>query len=370
MKKAFPWVLSALLAFWLAVPLPAAQADIPTLIREAVSVPSVTGNEGRLAAKIMSYLPKEAVLQDTLGSVYARVGRGEPRVAVLAPLDEYGWFVSGVTPDGYLRLDRSSQPHPNFDSYLLGHPVVISTRKGPLYGLVAQPAMHLLTRERREELRSFSLDLAYVDVGARSDGEVKTRGIEFLDAVSLWPELSQLADDKWAGPSLGQKTACALLTAAADDLAKSKPSQEIVFGWMAQTKFPARGGGGRSALGAARASRTLQPKKAVVIDGIPADRGEKGPLFGGGIVVVLPKEGGQKLRESVEAIARENKITVQFPDGVESPLLNGLAGPNTEALLLALPVKFGQTPSEVVDMKDVRALKTLLVRLLQSGRLK
>ena len=216
----------------------AAPFDLKDLIREAHSIPSTTGNEEILAGRILSYLPKTGVDMDNLGSVRAQFGQGGARIAVCAPLDGYGWFVSGFTPDGYLRLDRSAQPHPNYDGYLLGHPVVISTQKGLLSGIVVQPSMHLLTRERREELRSFTLDLAYVDIGAHSEDEARKKGVDRLDAVTLWPDLSVLAGD------------------------------------------------------------------------------------------------------------------------------------GTEAVLLVLPVKFGQTSGEVVDLKDVLALKAVLLQLLQSGRVK
>lgn len=344
--------------------------DLKDLIREAVSIPSALGNEEALGAKILSYLPKASAERDNLGSVYARFGSGESKIAVLAPLDEFGWFVSGITPDGYLRLDRSAQPQPNFDNFLLGHPVVISSQKGLLYGVVSQPAMHLLTRERREELRNLSLDLVYVDIGVRSEEDARRKGIEYLDPVTLWPEVSVLANDRWAGLSLGQKSSCALLLSLAEDLGKAKLPQEATLAWMAQSRYPTRSGGARSSLGAIRAKRTIKPKLAVVIDGVPADRGEKSPALGKGPVLILPKEAGSKLKEAVEAAAREAKIALQYPAGVESALLAGLAGDGTEALMLALPVKFAQTPSEVIDFKDVSALKTVLLKLLQSGRLK
>jgi hypothetical protein len=97
---------------------PAAAVDLKDLIREVLSIPSTTGNEELLAAKILSYLPKTGVEKDNLGSVYAKFGQGGAKLAICAPLDEYGWFVSGFTTEGFLRLDRMAQPHPNYDGYL------------------------------------------------------------------------------------------------------------------------------------------------------------------------------------------------------------------------------------------------------------
>ena len=357
------------------VPGPAAPSiDLKDLIREALSIPSTTGNEELLAAKILSHLPKTGIEKDNLGSVYAKFGQGGAKLAICAPLDEYGWFVSGFTADGFLRLDRTAQPHPNYDGYLLGQPVVISTQKGLQSGIVVQPSMHLITRERREELRNFTLDMAYVDIGVRSEEEARAKGVERLDPVTLWPDLSVLAGGQWAGPSLGLKTSAALLLNLADELGQAKPSQEITLGWLAQTKWNARASGAgapRGALGSARTRKVLQPRFAVLVDGIPADRGEHGAAFGKGPVLVLPRDGSAKLREAVEAAGREVKVELQIvAAGPDSTLLNGLAGEGTEAVLLALPVKFAQTPSEVVDLKDAQALKAVLLQLVRSGRVK
>jgi putative aminopeptidase FrvX len=161
--------------------------------------------------------------------------------------------------------------------------------------------------------------------------------------------------------------------ALADDLSKAKLSQEVALSWLAQTKFPARSAGQgapRAALGSVRARKALQPKFAIAIDGLPADRGERSPVFGQGPALVLPRDGAAPLKEAVEAAARDAKVAIQTVSGADSTLLNGLAGEGTQAVLLALPVKFGQTPAEVVDLKDVQALKAVLLQLLQSGRVK
>jgi len=359
-------------ALWLFIGAAFAGAqDLKSLVKELFPIPSSTGNEEILAAKIEQSLPKSAVKdKDPMGSLYAGWGKGEPRLAVLTALDEYGHIVSGITPDGYLRLDRAVQPpHPLFDSYLLGHPVMISTQKGPLQGIVLQPAMHLLTRERREELsKSFSLDLVFLDIGTHSEEEVRAKGVEILDSVTFWPDLSELANDRWAGHALGLKTECGVLLSIAAELSRMKPSQEVVLGWMAQTKFPARGS--RSALGAMRAKRQLLPQEVLILDIAAADRGEKSPALGKGPVLVQGKETTSKLKDRIEAIAREKNIPVQSVTGVESTLMTPFLGGSTETLILALPVKFPHTPVEVVDFKDVRALKDLVFSLIASGRAK
>ncbi|MCK7479464.1 MAG: hypothetical protein M0C28_20540 [Candidatus Moduliflexus flocculans] len=51
---------------------------------------------------------------------------------VLAALDGYGHMVSGITPEGYLTLDRPvPPPHARFDAFLLGQPVDRLDGQGP-----------------------------------------------------------------------------------------------------------------------------------------------------------------------------------------------------------------------------------------------
>ncbi|HSQ79359.1 MAG TPA: hypothetical protein VLN41_02090, partial [Candidatus Bathyarchaeia archaeon] len=218
-------------------------ADLRTLTKELFRVPSTTGNEERLAARIRGLLPRNvAVETDGPGTVAVRL-RGAPGpTLILAALDAYGHVVSGITPEGYLTLDRPVPP-PNgrFDGFLLGQPVLISTATSTVQGVVAQPAMHLLTPERRKALvEGFSLETAFVDIGVRSEKEARAKGVELLDPVTFPAVLTELAGDQWAGPSLGVKSAAAALLAVVEGSAGRTGAEETVLAWAAQTKFAAR----------------------------------------------------------------------------------------------------------------------------------
>jgi putative aminopeptidase FrvX len=345
-------------------------ADLTGLLKELFPVPSTTGNEDQLARKIRAALPAGlSVEEDDLGGFAVRFGRGAPRLVVLVPLDGYGFFVSGITPDGYLTLDRAvPPPHARFDGYLLGQPVVVSTRQGPINGVVCQPSMHLLTQERRRMLvENFSLETAFVDIGVRSEKEARDKGVEILDALTFWPTLSELAGGRWAGPSLGLKAACAAIVSAAAGRGKYARAGETVVIWAAQTKFTARGRGPRTSLGALRARNRWQPQRVIVIDAAAAEARADAPGLGRGPVLWPPKEGPSGLALEVERSAAMGGIAVQHLSGSASPLMTAFDGPGTEVLTLALPVQFIHTPSEIVALKDVQALADLVARFLGAG---
>lgn len=349
----------------------ASPADLKDLVRQLYPVPSATGNEELLAARIAALLPKSAAVErDHLGGVYAKLGTGETSLAVVTALDEFGYAVSNILPDGYLQLDRLGTPPVGiYDSFLMGHSVTIATRMGPCSGIVVQPAMHVLGAETRDKIaKGVSLDMIFVDVGARSEAEARAKGIEILDPVTFSQDLASLANGRMAGTALGLKANVALLTDLARAAAEGTVPQATAFGWMVQTRMAARGT--RAALGAVLAKAKLAPRAVLVLGTIAAERGEKSPGLGKGPVVVQAKDGPMKLREAVEAAARDKGIVLQSQTGGEGTLLGPFLADGAEALVLALPVKFAGTPSEVVDARDIQALLDLVSEIISAGRLK
>ncbi|HSA96851.1 MAG TPA: hypothetical protein VLJ16_12430 [Acidobacteriota bacterium] len=349
---------------------PAGAADVKNLAKGLFAVPSTTGNEGPMAAKIRAALPKgSAVEEDGLGTIAVRLGGPEGPTLVLAGIDEYGFVVSGITPDGYLTVDRPvPAPHSRFDAYLLGQPVVISTARGPVAGVVAQPALHLLTPERRKTLvDGFSLETAFIDIAVRSEKEARAKGVELLDPVTYPAVLTELAGDQWAGPALGLKAAAAALIDATVEASGGKPGGASVVAWAAQTKFAARGRGARQALGAARAKSKWQPKRALVVDLVAAGKSDGFPFPGGGPVLIQAKDEETPLRQALVKLAAEAKIAVQFLTAADPPLALPFSATPSEVLTIALPVRFLNTPAEVVDLKDLQALRDLLAAFLAKG---
>ncbi len=369
MKPRNAFVSATLLAAGLAL-CPLRAAEVKTLVKALMPVPSTAGNEAGLAAEVRKHLPSRLrVSGDGLGGLEASAGEGGTELLILAPLDDYGFIVSGITPDGYIRLDRPvPAPHPLFDGYLLGQPVLIATARGALQGVVAQPAAHLLTPERRRELvDGFSLDDAYIDIAARSEAEVRSRGVELLDAVVLWPHFSELAGGNAAGTSLAQKTLCAMLTEAAGSLAKPAGGGKTVLVWAAQTKFPARGRGPRAAVGAVRARNRHRPARALALELVPAGKDGQGPSPGKGPVLVAPT-GPSGLYEKLKSAADGLNMALQVVPALESLSAAGLADRDSDVVTLALPVEFLHTPSELINWADVEAAVRLLKALISGGR--
>jgi putative aminopeptidase len=121
-----------------------------------------------------------------------------------------------------------------------GQVVTIGGARGPVPGAVAVLSPHLHS-EPAQPPPPFSLDDAYVDVGAESDEEVAELGVRLLDPVSLLKRPARLLHGRIAAPSARIKAACIAAVEAARELhqaAAADPSRvggigSVVFAWTA-----------------------------------------------------------------------------------------------------------------------------------------
>lgn len=360
---------AALMAATIGLAAAAAPAsDLKGLVKELLTVPSITGSEDELGARIRKSLGAVPGVEiDGLNTLSVDLGGHPATTLVLAALDGYGHMVSGITPEGYLTLDRPvAPPHGRFDAFLLGQPVVVSTSRGPINGVVAQPAMHLLTPERRQALvEGFSLETAFVDIGVRSEKEARAKGVQILDPVTYPAVLTELQGGLWAGPDLGLRSAAAVLASAVLSLDGAKGDAVVV--WAAQTKLAARGRGERPSLGALRARTRWAPRRVVIVDVVAEGKDGSPPLCGRGPALIPSREGPSTLKEDIEKTAAASSSPLQTLAPAATPLTRPFTGPDEEVVTLALPVRFLHTPSEIVNLKDLEVLAALLGRFLKEG---
>ncbi len=371
MDKRIIYAALSLVAVFLSAGLNAEESSLTKLAETLFTVPSPTGYEGRMSEVIQGSLPAGyEIRQDNLGSLYAGAEKRGSRLAVCTPMDEAGYFVSGIDPDGYLRLDKAVPGPDLIDSYHLGHPMMVWTGSGPVEGVLALPSLHILSSEMRRELEAGpGLEYAFLDIGAGSESEVQEKGVSMLDAVTPWRELARLAGGKIAGHSLGLKYCTALVLDMAKNHSPSR-NQDLTFVWMAQTKFPLRRSRPRSALGALCASRELAPESIViVVDVFPCDMEiERKITVGNGPVLAYSGEKGAKIGERVRLLAQKNGLPLQVVPDYGSSVMTPFLPTQEEVIGLLLPVKFSDTPVETIDSKDADILGFLLSALIDEGR--
>ncbi len=216
----------------------ASDVDLGMELDAFLGVTAVAGREEQAADFLAARLEGLPARTDALGNLVLRLGSGEPRRLVVCPLDEPGFVVSRIEPDGYLRLAAVGPAlGPLWEQAHSGQIVMIGGARGPVPGAVAIRSIHLQT-DPAAAPPPFTVGDAYVDVGAENGDEVADLGVRLLDPVALRKRPVHLAHGLMAAPAARVKAGCIAAVEAARELyqqAAGAPSRRgagsVVFAW-------------------------------------------------------------------------------------------------------------------------------------------
>ncbi len=208
-----------------------AQSDVDRLAVRFASMTAVTGLEQAMTDSLLALLPGST--RDRAGNVTLTLGQGAPKRVLECPLDEVGYVVGNITADGYVLLRRvgARTTYPLFDQLLEGHRATVFGTKGAVPGVVAVKSTHL-TRGRVASGAPdpvFTVDNAYLDVGAASSAEAHALGLDLLAPVSLAKRPLTYGDRLLAAPGSGRRAACAALVAAVQTKPRTKGTVVVAF---------------------------------------------------------------------------------------------------------------------------------------------
>ena len=204
------------------------------------SMTAVTGFEQAMGDSLLALLPGSS--RDRLGNVTLALGHGAPRRLATCGLDEAGYVVGGITDGGYLTLRRvgARVAYPLFDQQLEGQRVTVFGANGAVPGVVAVKSVHLTRGRAAGPDAPFTVDNAYVDVGAATRAEVQALGVGVLAPVALAKRPTVYGDRLLAAPVAGRRAACAALAAAV--AAQPRVQGTVVVAFTVQSLYGANAG--------------------------------------------------------------------------------------------------------------------------------
>lgn len=217
-----------------------AQEPMPLdlLARRLAGMTAVSGYEQRMADTLVTLLPGAS--RDRAGNVVLTLGSGEPKTLIACPLDEPGFVVGGVRPDGYITLRRVGRPRGVlFDQQIEGQRITLFGKRGAVPGVVAVRSIHLTNGRGPLPDTPFNVDDAFADVGAENASGVGALGVGVLSPVALTKRPFVYADSLLSAPSVGRRTACAALMRAAATSAPAKGT--VVIAFVVEQLFTQRG---------------------------------------------------------------------------------------------------------------------------------
>ncbi|HEX5434893.1 MAG TPA: M20/M25/M40 family metallo-hydrolase [Candidatus Angelobacter sp.] len=358
---------------------PAAAQQRQNLIdemRTLVDTPAVPGYEQELTAKIVEMLAPHKAQRDNLGDVIVTIGSGAPHRLLVAPIDEPGFVVSGITPNGYLTLQRLPQGGnlPLFNELYAAEPVKIDTPQHKwIDGSVAGISIHLFP-QRQHPPSMADLDNMYVDVGATSAAQARAAGADVLSPLAIQRNLYVMDNGRLASPAIGDRFGAAALLQLLTALDPAKLKGTVTFAFVTQQWLGARG--------LQRVLQEQKPDELIYLGrlirplALPGRQQAEEPEFtqkpGSGVLVAEQKPEAELsgLAGELKQLAAQNNISLRTD--FSAPLLpRGRYLPQPKlpdrTVHLAIATAWPSTPGEYIDSHDLAGLVQLLSHYLGSA---
>ena len=328
-----------------------------------------SGYEHEVADLISGLLPGCCVRRDGMQNVYASLAQnsGKPLVMLDAHMDEVGFMIQSITPNGLLKLvplggwvEHNIPAHTFLIRNSRGETVrAVSTSKPP----------HFMTAAERSA--SLSLDDIFLDAGVCSyEDATELLGLE--PGLVAVPDV-QFSYSQTTGLMLGKAFDCRLGCAGLVDVMarmKDQPLQvDVVAAFSTQEEVGLRG--------AKVTAERLRPRLAICLEGTPADdtftpaSQAQGALKKG--VQIRYRDGSMVAHPGFVAfarqIARENGITHQMAVRTGGGTNGGsihLAPGGVPTLVLGIPVRYAHTHYGYSAAADVDAAVNLTCEILKN----
>ncbi len=335
-------------------------------------LPGLSGHEDRVRRAIAAHLQEIGVEShsDRLGNLVAHFPGEGPAVMLFTHMDQLGFVVRRIEPDGLLRLVRLGGVP---ERALPAQDVLICVAEGrDVEGIIAHKSHHATAQSEKNAVLPHT-DL-YVDVGMRSASEVEAAGIKIGTPVVYKPRAAALGQDRIVGTSVDDRAGCAVLLEVARALKARKNGPPVHLAFTVQEEFNLRG--------ALPLAQKIKPEIAIQIDlmlasDTPDMTGCGDVVLGGGPGISLYSFHGRGTLNGViphpamvrlmEEAAQSQNTPLQR--SAQTGILTDLSyvqhvGEGVASIDVGFPMRYSHSAREVCDLNDLVALSGLLVAAL------
>ena len=337
-----------------------------SLLKELTEGFGPPGHETEIAGLMRKHLRGLGqVSKDGLGSIICRKEgtAAEPRVMIAGHMDEVGFMVKGITPEGFIKF----LPMGGWWGHvLLAQRVRIRTSKGDILGVVGSKPPHELQEEERRKV--LELKDMFIDVGATSYFDVRKKlGIKAGDVIVPEAPFEAMANDRlYLAKALDNRVGCALVV---DVMRKLKTARHPNTFYGVATTMEEVG-----LRGATTSVASVKPHVAIAVDvGIAHDTpgsmtdGDEKLGAGVGILVydatLIPNK---NLRDLAVDICEKGKIPYHLGTvergGTDAGRFH-IYDSGVPSLVIFIPTRYIHSHSTIMDRKDYDAAVRLLTEL-------
>ena len=342
------------------------------LLSELSALSGVSGHEQDVVRCLKEKLNPLAVevSVDAFGNLAAlrRGGSPGPRLMISVHSDEVGVVITTITPDGFLGFT----PVGVVDPRILPTERLLINKK--ITGTISCVPGHASAEAGGQASSNKNL---YIDIGAKSDAQVRELGIEIGQTACFISPATRLAQPNLVmGKAMDNRIGCAVLVKLFERL-KGKKFPGDLYGVVTVQEEMAMSG-------ARIISSRIAPDYAIVVDTVPLDDTPLQSMpdipihLGGGPVAQLRTGKGslflgtvanENITRLIRSTADELKLPLQrvaaYGKWATDAEVIHTAGGGIPLGFLSIPRRYGHTPNEVIDLNDAQKAVEILAAVVE-----
>lgn len=339
------------------------------LLAKLSQTPGISGCESEVRDIIKDEIKESAdqVETDSLGNLIATKGQGEPKLLLVAHMDQIGLAVKSIDDKGFVHFSKIGGID---DRSLVNQRVKVHTDQGQeITGVISAKPPHLLEEEDKE--KPYKKKEMFIDVGASDEEEAEELGIERGNFIQFDRSFEVMGNDnRVTSLAFDNRVGCLMLIEA---LKKFDEGYTLHAVFSAQEEVGLKG--------AKTSAFSLNPDVALALDtnvagDLPNVEEEESPLKlnEGPVFDFIEAEGRgliapETIRDWLKETAKEEEMDYQ---------VSVTEGGRTDAArvyieragiptgVVSIPVRNIHSCVEVLDMRDVRQGLNLLESLFAS----
>lgn len=338
--------------------------------RTLTQLPGISAHEMRVREYMKAELSRYSaeLVYDNLGSVFAVKRSRKPgalRVMMSGHMDEIGFVVKRITPNGLLKFHQVGR---TWEHVMMAQRVTVySGLTGAGHpGTVASIPPHLLPESQAHSL--LSTDQMLIDIGAGSREEVLAAGIRPGDMIVVdGPFVPLLGGTKLLAKAWDNRFGCALALDVLETVAGEDLDVDLYIGATVQEESGLRG--------ARTAAFEIAPEVSLVFESSAANdnQGDAEELGQQGKGVLLRFMDRTSITHRglflySTALAEREKIPFQYfmaLGGTDSGEIH-MARSGCPSMTMGVPSRYIHTNSSIMDYRDYAAAKDFALAFLRS----
>ncbi len=342
------------------------QTESKEFLYSLLTTPSPTGFEQEIQRVVKKRMAPfaETIETDLHGNLIIGINtKAERKVMLAGHCDQIGLMVKHITKEGYIYVASLG----GIDAgVILGTPVTVWGKDGPIPGVIGRKPIHLMNGEERDKAKA-DIDKIWIDIGAKDKKEVEKK-VTIGDSITFRLGVTELANDLICSPALDDKAGLFVAMEAFRLCAKAKLNVALYAVSTVQEEVGLRG--------ATTSAFSVDPEVGIAVDvthasdnpgqenakAIPCKLGA-GPCISRGpntnpIVHKMLVSAAKKVRTpyQIEPHAR--------PHGNDANAMQ-ISRRGVATASLDIPNRYMHTPIEVCSLKDMENAAKVLAQFIK-----